>query len=68
MDVVPTEALGGPSPGCPLLGTCQNAYPLPNDALNPQPYVPGSYTRDAAVGRAASALAHDPSAGYATVP
>jgi hypothetical protein len=27
------------------LGVCQNAYPEPNDALDPEPYEPGSYER-----------------------
>jgi phospholipid/cholesterol/gamma-HCH transport system substrate-binding protein len=27
------------------LGFCQNAYPRPNDALDPEPYEPGSYER-----------------------
>jgi phospholipid/cholesterol/gamma-HCH transport system substrate-binding protein len=45
--VVPGELLGGASPCVPIpnVGVCSNAYPAPNDALNPQPYVPGSYPR-----------------------
>ena len=27
------------------LGVCQNAYPEPNDALDPEPFTPGSYER-----------------------
>ena len=29
----------------PNLGLCHNAYPNPNDALDPKPYAPGSYPR-----------------------
>ncbi len=29
----------------PTSGVCHNSYPKPGDALNPQPYVPGSYPR-----------------------
>jgi phospholipid/cholesterol/gamma-HCH transport system substrate-binding protein len=46
-NVVAGETLGGASPCLPIpnVGTCSNAYPAPNDALNPQTYVPGSYPR-----------------------
>ncbi|GEM_PF-2918158 len=34
------------SPGAtPATGVCHNAYPQPNDALDPKPYAPGSYPR-----------------------
>jgi phospholipid/cholesterol/gamma-HCH transport system substrate-binding protein len=53
-NIVPLETLGGASPGIctpeddvpiPNPGVCSNAYPAPNDALNPEPYAPGSYPR-----------------------
>jgi ABC-type transporter Mla subunit MlaD len=53
-NIVPLETIGGASPGIcspeddvpiPNVGVCSNAYPAPNDALNPEPYVPGSYPR-----------------------
>ncbi|MFN2611801.1 MAG: MlaD family protein [Solirubrobacterales bacterium] len=52
-NLVPPELAGGAAPGVcspeddiPVnSGVCSNAYPLPGDARNPEPYLPGSYPR-----------------------
>ncbi len=42
----PTPATCEPEDDIPAnTGFCHNAYPEPNDALDPEPYVPGSYPR-----------------------
>jgi phospholipid/cholesterol/gamma-HCH transport system substrate-binding protein len=43
---VPEPAICRPEDDVPVnLGFCQNAYPKPGDALDPEPHVPGSYPR-----------------------
>lgn len=42
----PTPAVCTPEDDIPVnAGFCKNAYPGPNDALDPEPHVPGSYPR-----------------------
>lgn len=42
----PTPAVCGPEDDLPVnAGLCHNAYPKPGDALDPEPYEPGSYPR-----------------------
>ncbi len=54
MNIVPPEALGQTAPGVCApeddipavnLGVCSNAYPKPDDALDPEPYLPGEHER-----------------------
>jgi phospholipid/cholesterol/gamma-HCH transport system substrate-binding protein len=43
---LPTPSVCEPEDDIPVnVGLCQNAYPFPGDAVDPEPYVPGSYTR-----------------------
>jgi ABC-type transporter Mla subunit MlaD len=43
---VPTPAVCEPEDDIPVnQGFCHNAWPEPNDALDPEPHVPGSYPR-----------------------
>ncbi|MGI9020844.1 MAG: MlaD family protein [Solirubrobacterales bacterium] len=46
MNDAPTPAVCAPEDDVPVNdGFCKNAYPEPNDALDPEPYEPGSYPR-----------------------
>lgn len=46
VDDTPTPAVCEPEDDVPAnAGFCHNAYPKPNDALDPEPYAPGSYPR-----------------------
>jgi hypothetical protein len=43
---MPTPAVCEPEDDVPVnAGFCHNAYPFPGDAIDPEPYEPGSYPR-----------------------